>query len=183
MARTLLTSLLSPQTPLIGHSIDNDLNVVRLVHPTVVDTIFLFPHPRGLPFRLALRNLSSQYLDHTIQTGGAAGHDSLEDARATGDLVRFKIKKEWEKMKLKGWRLKDGEFFTPDGKSVSAVSLDKVEETDQEALEQNGSKGKESEKTKRSIAQVDGSADIKENDTASENEETLTASTRVTDEG
>ncbi|KAK3051535.1 RNA exonuclease 3 [Extremus antarcticus] len=113
-ARELLCQYLTPTTPLIGHAIDNDLNVVRLCHPTIIDTIILFPHPRGgLPMRLGLKALTSQHLGRAIQTGGAQGHDSLEDAQATGDLVRFKIGEKWRLLSAQGWRMAHGKLVSP----------------------------------------------------------------------
>ncbi|KAJ3496239.1 hypothetical protein NLG97_g2803 [Lecanicillium saksenae] len=41
VARNLLFSLISPSTPLIGHGLENDLNAVRVVHPTLIDTVLL----------------------------------------------------------------------------------------------------------------------------------------------
>jgi RNA exonuclease 1 len=52
-----LGRLIGADTILIGHSLDNDLRALRLVHHRVVDTAVLFPHPRGLPYRRALRDL------------------------------------------------------------------------------------------------------------------------------
>lgn len=101
-ARELLTSFLTPSTPLIGHAIDNDLNATRLCHPTIIDTVLLFQHPRGLPYRFALRSLTLQHLGKRIQQGGERGHDSAEDARSTGDLVRVKVKEVWERMRRAG---------------------------------------------------------------------------------
>ena len=112
-ARELLCSFLTPKTPLIGHAIDNDLNSVRLCHPSIIDTVLLFPHPRGMPLRLALRMLSSNYLGRIIQTGGDRGHDSLEDAQATGDLVRFKIGERWKVLQSTGWRIEGGKLVPP----------------------------------------------------------------------
>ncbi|EMC98979.1 hypothetical protein BAUCODRAFT_52429, partial [Baudoinia panamericana UAMH 10762] len=112
-ARDLLCSFITPTTPLIGHAIDNDLNVVRLCHPTIIDTIMLYPHPRGLPMRYALRMLSSKYLNRGIQLGGDKGHDSLEDARATGDLVRVKVGEKWKMLKMAGWKFVEGELVPP----------------------------------------------------------------------
>lgn len=112
-ARKLLFDLLTPETPLIGHAIDNDLNTCRVIHPTIVDTVLLFPHPRGLPIRYGLKMLTSKYLDRTIQTGGALGHDSKEDAIATGDLVRFKVGEKWKHMKLQGWTFENAKLVAP----------------------------------------------------------------------
>ncbi|TKA71991.1 hypothetical protein B0A55_07662 [Friedmanniomyces simplex] len=107
-ARTLLCSFLRPSTPLIGHAIDNDLNVVRLCHPTLIDTVITFPHPRGLPLRYGLKMLSSKFLGRAIQQGGERGHDSLEDARATGELVRWRVREKWRGLRGEGKRKKRG---------------------------------------------------------------------------
>lgn len=90
-ARALLLTYLAPSTPLIGHAIDNDLNATRLCHPSIIDTILLYPHPRGLPLRNGLKKLAGKFLEREIQNGGERGHDSLEDAVATGDLVRVRV--------------------------------------------------------------------------------------------
>lgn len=118
VARDLLFSLISPETPLIGHGLENDLNSVRVVHPTLVDSILLYPHSRGLPMRNGLKHLMQLHLGRTIQAeettnGEMQGHDSAEDARAAGELVRLKVKKEWEQMKKDGWTLVEGKFLAP----------------------------------------------------------------------
>lgn len=114
-ARALLCSFLAPTTPLIGHAIENDLNATRLCHPTIIDTVMAFPHPRGLPLRYGLRMLSAKYLSRKIQQGGERGHDSLEDARATGDLVRVKVGEKWKVLRSSGWRIEDGRVVPPKG--------------------------------------------------------------------
>ncbi|RMY32123.1 hypothetical protein D0866_06823 [Hortaea werneckii] len=104
-ARTHLLTYLTPTTPLIGHAIENDLSAIRLCHPTIIDTVLCFPHPRrGLPMRLGLRHLAEKILQRAIQQGGPErGHDSLEDARATGDLVRVKVREVWRRLRGEGW--------------------------------------------------------------------------------
>ncbi|KAG8899811.1 RNA exonuclease 3 [Tulasnella sp. 403] len=96
--REALTSVIGPDTIIIGHAVDNDLKTLRIVHHKIVDTIALFPHPEGPPRRRALRDVASEVLGRTIQAGasssgetgmGTVGHSSLEDARATLDLVRW----------------------------------------------------------------------------------------------
>ena len=115
-ARALLCSYLQPSTPLIGHAIENDLNATRLCHPSIVDTMLLYPHPRGLPFRHGLRMLAKKYLERDVQTGGERGHDSLEDAVATGDLVRVRVAREWRELRSRGWRFEgDGRLVGPEG--------------------------------------------------------------------
>jgi len=127
-ARALLCSYLSPRTPLIGHGLENDLNATRLIHPTIIDTALLFPHKAGLPYRNGLKALMHTHLNRQIQVvvaGQIVGHDSKEDANAAGDLVRFQLCREWEKMQREGWLLKDGAFVPP-GKKENKES-EKVE--------------------------------------------------------
>ncbi|KAL8777878.1 MAG: hypothetical protein Q9213_007670 [Squamulea squamosa] len=112
-ARELLFALLRPETPLIGHALENDLNAARILHPTIIDTALLFPHPRGLPLRFGLKMLMKKHLGRDIQMGGSRGHDSKEDARAAGDLVRYRIGEMWRKMKGEGWTKRDGDLFPP----------------------------------------------------------------------
>ncbi|KAI1626053.1 RNA exonuclease Rex3 [Exophiala viscosa] len=112
-ARELLFQHLSPDTPLIGHAIENDLNVCRIIHPFVVDTVLLYPHPRGLPIRYGLKMLSQKYLLRTIQSAGEEGHDSKEDAVATGDLVSKKVAEKWNAMRREGWTFVEGMLTAP----------------------------------------------------------------------
>jgi RNA exonuclease 1 len=115
-ARAILFSYLSPATPLIGHGLENDLNATRILHPTIIDTALLFPHKAGLPYRNGLKMLMHTHLNKHIQVvvdGKMDGHDSKEDANAAGDLVRFALANEWQKMQRHGWVVKDGEFRPP----------------------------------------------------------------------
>ncbi|KAJ5601700.1 hypothetical protein N7510_011234 [Penicillium lagena] len=113
-ARTLLFQFLQPETPLLGHAIDNDLNVCRIIHPTVIDTVLLYPHPRGrLPSRMSLKALARKFLGREIQTGGERGHDSKEDSLATGDLVRVKVAERWKRLEKEGWRFEEGRMVAP----------------------------------------------------------------------
>ena len=112
-ARALFLSHITRSTPVLGHALENDLNTIRLIHPTIIDTVLLYPTRNGLPFRHGLRTLAKWHLDQDIQTAGAAGHDSYEDARTTGELVRFKIKEKWKGMKSDGWTITDEGVFPP----------------------------------------------------------------------
>ncbi|CAI9115599.1 OLC1v1016538C3 [Oldenlandia corymbosa var. corymbosa] len=79
------------ETILVGHSLENDLLALRIVHNLVIDTAVLYKHPRGRSFKTALRVLSSKFLKREIQDSGN-GHDSIEDARATMELALLKIR-------------------------------------------------------------------------------------------
>ncbi|EMD58904.1 hypothetical protein COCSADRAFT_261563 [Bipolaris sorokiniana ND90Pr] len=112
-ARDLFLSHVSPDTPIVGHALENDLNTIRLIHPFIIDTVLLYPTRQGLPFRFGLRKLAKEYLGEEIQQAGAAGHDSYEDARTTGELVRHKIKVEWKLKKVDGFEIRDGGVHPP----------------------------------------------------------------------
>ena len=124
-ARALLFSHLTSSTPLIGHALDNDLNATRIIHPSIIDTVLLYPHPRGLPIRFGLKVLMKQHLNRDIQMGGAQGHDSKEDARAAGDLVRLRVAEMWKRMKAEGWRVQ-GDGFLPPLTKAEAMKADIV---------------------------------------------------------
>ncbi|KAI1113902.1 hypothetical protein F5Y14DRAFT_416255 [Nemania sp. NC0429] len=119
IARDILFTIISAETPLIGHGLENDMNAARIIHPTCIDTVLLYPHSRGLPMRNGLKYLMQTKLGRQIQLdpaeGSPEGHDSAEDARAAGDLVRLKVRDEWKTMRMKGWTMgADGELLPPD---------------------------------------------------------------------
>ena len=108
-ARALLFKYISPTTALIGHALENDLKAIRIVHPCIVDTVDLYPHRRGLPYRNRLRMLTEEVLKRNIQCS-SDGHDSHEDARAAGDLVKAKIRDVVMCWKSNGDKFGDGNF-------------------------------------------------------------------------
>jgi RNA exonuclease 1 len=63
---------------------------MQMCHCRVLDTVALFPHPRGPPYKSSLRYLATKYLQRSIQEGE---HDSAVDARAAMDLALLKIEK------------------------------------------------------------------------------------------
>ncbi|CAK4033491.1 RNA exonuclease 3 [Lecanosticta acicola] len=157
-ARELLCTFITPKTPLIGHAIDNDLNTVRLCHPTIVDTVVLFPHPRGLPMRFGLRMLAQRHLDRAIQTGGDRGHDSKEDAVATGDLVRVKVAEKWKRLRASGWQIIDNQLIPPPPLQQSTIDAQTaIEEQSAKAMVEKAVFG--FGKKRKSRASTDGADD------------------------
>jgi DNA polymerase III epsilon subunit-like protein len=74
---------------LVGHSVENDLIALGLVHTRIIDTSLVYSHPSGLPYRHALRHLSKVHLGREIQAGhGTTGHCAEEDCIATMHLVQ-----------------------------------------------------------------------------------------------
>ncbi|KZO93710.1 hypothetical protein CALVIDRAFT_566193 [Calocera viscosa TUFC12733] len=95
--RAALSHFIGPGTIIIGHALENDLKTMRMLHYHVVDTAVLFPHHAGAPIRHALRELVKVHLGQLIQTAGAEGHSSLEDAIGALNLVKFWVKRDREK--------------------------------------------------------------------------------------
>jgi len=74
-----LLSLIDENDIIVGHSLENDLRALRLVHKKVVDTSVVFRGVNGRKF--SLRHLSNVLLQKKIQQG-CGGHCSTEDANA-----------------------------------------------------------------------------------------------------
>ena len=117
-ARTLFFKLITPSTPLIGHALENDLIALRFVHSTIVDTVILYPHKRGLPLKNKLKFLVRDEIHWTIQESSTDGHDSLEDALAAGELVRHKVAAKWAVLQRAGWYFMDSKLCSPESKKT-----------------------------------------------------------------
>ena len=86
-----LGDVITPNSILIGHSLENDFHAMKFKHPFVIDTSCLFT-PRATPLcKPGLRRLSKQLLDTDIQNS-SKGHDSIEDATVCMKLVKLKLK-------------------------------------------------------------------------------------------
>ncbi|CAE7678339.1 SDN5 [Symbiodinium sp. CCMP2592] len=81
--------LLSQQSILVGHSLESDLKALQLFHERVIDTVLLYPHPRGWPCRQSLAGLCSAVLKRKLQREG--GHDSIQDAKVALELALLKF--------------------------------------------------------------------------------------------
>ncbi|KAF9143405.1 hypothetical protein BG015_000430 [Linnemannia schmuckeri] len=87
-----LKELINYDTILIGHSLENDMKVLKFAHPFIIDTARTYHHTRGPPSRPSLKWLAHRWLERKIQNGGDNGHDSIEDALTCLDLIKLKIK-------------------------------------------------------------------------------------------
>ena len=88
--RAEILSVVRARDIIVGHSLENDLRALRLIHRRCIDTAVLYVHPRGPPHKSSLRYLSKKYLNTEIQVG-SGGHDSAEDAAAAIKLAKLKI--------------------------------------------------------------------------------------------
>lgn len=88
-----LLTLFNNDTILVGQSLNSDLTAMRLIHPHIVDTSVIYHHPRGPPYKPALKWLAHKHLRRAIQNGGAQGHNPTEDAKACLDLLKLKLER------------------------------------------------------------------------------------------
>ncbi|KAK6735442.1 hypothetical protein RB195_018572 [Necator americanus] len=92
-AQNRLFEMVNEKSILIGHSLESDLKAMRIRHERVVDTAVVFEHRQGFPFKRALRNLASDYLQKIIQEDDS-GHDSREDSATCMSLMLLKVKED-----------------------------------------------------------------------------------------
>ncbi|NXN32351.1 REXO5 exonuclease, partial [Nycticryphes semicollaris] len=84
-----LKEMLPRDAVLVGHSLNNDLQALEMIHPSVIDTSLLFARSEGRRFRLKF--LAKAVLGKEIQCEQKLGHDPAEDARAALELAQFFI--------------------------------------------------------------------------------------------
>ncbi|CAM9125259.1 unnamed protein product, partial [Phaeothamnion confervicola] len=77
---------------LVGHSLENDLRALKMVHRRCIDTSLLYPHHRP-PRKTALRVLVQTHLGRAIQQESPDGHSSEQDAAAALELAQLKIRR------------------------------------------------------------------------------------------
>ncbi|KAG7700275.1 hypothetical protein KL930_000963 [Ogataea haglerorum] len=86
-----MARLTDENTVIIGHGLENDLNVLRIVYSKIVDTAVLFSEKTVDPRRKdPLKKLAWRFLSKNIQGGQ---HDSLEDAIIPLEIVKKQIEK------------------------------------------------------------------------------------------
>jgi hypothetical protein len=101
---TCLSQMISHETLIVGHSLENDLNALGIIHRRIIDTCTLFPHHLGLPHKISLRHLAERHLGRVIQhdktsvdgegalpSSSSSGHCSVEDAYAALELVLRRV--------------------------------------------------------------------------------------------
>ncbi|KAJ3212164.1 hypothetical protein HK099_007795 [Clydaea vesicula] len=90
-----LDELADEETIIVGHGLENDFKVLRLMHNNVIDTSVLFLHPKAPVYKYSLKFLAQKYLQRSIQKTNAnnLGHDSFEDAEACVDLLLYSADK------------------------------------------------------------------------------------------
>uniref|UniRef100_A0A667WA06 RNA exonuclease 5 n=1 Tax=Myripristis murdjan TaxID=586833 RepID=A0A667WA06_9TELE len=88
--QTKMRMLLPRDAVLVGHSLNNDLRALQLIHPHVIDTSLLYRKEFGQRFKLKV--LAETVLKRQIQTEEKKGHNPIEDAVAALELAQYFIK-------------------------------------------------------------------------------------------
>ncbi|XP_029354047.1 RNA exonuclease 5 isoform X2 [Echeneis naucrates] len=84
-----LRAVLPWDAVLVGHSVNNDLIALKLIHPHVIDTSLLYRKEFGQRFKLKI--LAEKVLKRQIQTEEKNGHNPIEDALAALELAQYFI--------------------------------------------------------------------------------------------
>ncbi|XP_056224531.1 RNA exonuclease 5-like [Seriola aureovittata] len=85
-----LRAVLPRDAVLVGHSLNNDLIALKLIHRHVIDTSLLYRREFGQRFKLKV--LAETVLKRQIQTEEGKGHNPIEDAVAALELAQYFIK-------------------------------------------------------------------------------------------
>jgi DNA polymerase III epsilon subunit-like protein len=88
-AREAVWKHIDAETILVGHALQHDLEVLRMIHTRIVDSGILARNAVSPPSgrQWGLKGLCAQLLHLDVQNHGKKGHDCLEDVLATRELV------------------------------------------------------------------------------------------------
>ena len=98
-ARLEIWKYVGANTIIVAHGGSGDFNALRLIHRTVVDTQLVETFSDEEDKGLSLKALAKERLGREIQIKGK-GHDSLEDAIATRDLLHWHMSLRVERKQL-----------------------------------------------------------------------------------
>lgn len=74
-----------------GHSLNMDLAAIQIFHPYVIDTSVIYNRTGIRSYKPSLKSLAYDLMGKAIQTFDKIGHDSLEDAITTMELIKLKL--------------------------------------------------------------------------------------------
>lgn len=86
----ILSKVADKHTIIIGHSLENDLRAMRIIHDRVIDTSLIYNTETRYPNKPALSKLYIRYISKNFRVDSEnKGHDSVEDARASLLLAKY----------------------------------------------------------------------------------------------
>ncbi|KAL2802559.1 ribonuclease H-like domain-containing protein [Aspergillus granulosus] len=124
-ARDRLWQFINAQTILIGHSLNNDLAVLGMVHTRVVDSAILTRAAVGEDCNRhwGLSILAQQFLGQEIQTG-SNGHDCVEDTFATREVALWCLQ---NPSKLQAWAADERRIIAEKQRKKAAAAAEESE--------------------------------------------------------
>lgn len=153
-ARRELWRYIGADTILIGHALQHDLDVLRMIHTNVVDSSILTKNALGPEshLRWGLKLLCDELLGVEIQNQGRKGHDCLEDALAAREVVLWCCRHPQE---LEGWgkikREEEEKKMEERKKAQEERKREKEKENElKKEKDKENEKGKEREKEEKS---------------------------------
>ncbi|KAJ5737120.1 uncharacterized protein N7483_002245 [Penicillium malachiteum] len=151
-ARDLLCKYGDTETVLIGHALNNDLDVLGIVHLNIVDSSILtcdavfpdLPSDKAQPRSWGLKTLTKEFLGYDIQNS-KNGHSAMEDAYATREVVTWCITQpdrlnEWATWhrKIEDERQAEREKKREEDRKKKAAEAKKKAEEAKNKAEENG---------------------------------------------
>lgn len=88
-AVNILSQIASANTIIVGHSLENDLKIMKLLHKNCIDTAVVYNADSRPPSKPPLANLYAKYIKKPFRTG--ATHDPAEDAMAAMVLAKYAL--------------------------------------------------------------------------------------------
>lgn len=83
-----LSKFASRETIIVGHSLENDFRAMKLIHTKVIDSSILYNRECQYPYKPSLAKLYKKYIQKPFRAQ-INSHDSIDDARASFDLIKF----------------------------------------------------------------------------------------------
>ena len=88
----ILAKVADSHTIIVGHSLENDLRALKVIHDKVIDTALIYNADSKYPSKPPLAKLYSKYIKKPFRTEQMGGHDSIEDAKASIELANYAMK-------------------------------------------------------------------------------------------
>jgi len=86
-----LRKLLPPDAIIVGQSVNCDLKTMKMFHPYIIDTSFIYNLTGIGHCKTRLKILTHTFCKRVIQNAGKDGHNPVEDALAAMELVLLKL--------------------------------------------------------------------------------------------
>lgn len=86
----VLSKYADSNTIFIGHSLENDLRAMKLVHYKIIDTALIYNTEIRFPYKPSLSKIYQKYIKKPFRDGNN-GHSSCEDAIASLELCKYAL--------------------------------------------------------------------------------------------